>query len=101
LERLRAGCKPHGQPSTHAYIQPENVGLSGGEEQLFINQQDKRLSDNRILPHCSEVAGELLKDLCNQRAQRQVCHEPKGIVVVFVDTKTQTCFFSADGLICV
>jgi len=25
LERLRAGCKPHGQSTNHAYIQPENV----------------------------------------------------------------------------
>ena len=30
-------------PTTHAYIQPENVGLSGGEKQLFINKQDVQL----------------------------------------------------------
>ncbi|WP_179415934.1 hypothetical protein HDF19_06130 [Mucilaginibacter sp. E4BP6] len=52
LERLRAGCKPHGQPTTHAYIQPENVSL-------FLSTT-----------------------FADHREQRQVCHEPTCIVVV-------------------
>jgi len=87
LERLRAGCKPHGQPSTHAYIQPENVGLSGGEEQLFINQQDVRLSDNRILPHCSEVAGEPEKTFATTGRKGKFATAGRGS---FCGTKTQT-----------
>jgi len=46
-----------------------------------------------ILPHCSEVAGELLKDLCNHREQSKFAPIYRGS---FCETKTQTCFLSAD-----
>ena len=52
-------------------------------------------------PIAPKSPGEPRKDLCNHRAQRQVCHEPKGIVVVFVDTKTQTCCLPANCFICI
>jgi hypothetical protein len=40
LERLRAGCKPHGQPATQAYIQPENVCLFKLARCTFVPQMD-------------------------------------------------------------
>ena len=38
LERLRAGCKPHGQPTTQAYIQPENGSLFKLARCTFVSQ---------------------------------------------------------------
>jgi len=52
-------------------------------------------------PIAPKSPGEPQRTFADQREQRQVCHEPEGIVVVFVDTKTQTCCLLANCFICV
>jgi hypothetical protein len=63
-----------------------------------------KINDCRTIESCPiapKSPGEPRKTFADQREQRQVCHEPEGIVVVFVDTKTQTCCLLANCFICV
>ena len=50
-------------------------------------------------PIAPKSPGNPWKDLCNHRAQRQVCPVPDGIGSIWVPN-TQTCFLSANCFIC-
>jgi hypothetical protein len=66
------------------------------EKNAFGVQQDVRLSDNRILPRCSEVAGEPEKTFATTGRKGKFAPIYRGS---FCGTKTQTCCLPVNPII--